>query len=180
MAQQLKITSRTLLLVTGIAVILVTARPAWNRLTTYTSLQPIHTAIRDGDLEAAVSLLENLEDSGVQPGQVAYLLAVTNRRLGRLKPAFDYLQRSEELGWSLEDITRQRNMTRFQAGDIDGTRAYLQSLLTRGTVDAAAEEIYEALSKGFLSEYRIGDAVVVLDHWLDWRPNAYQALEWRA
>jgi tetratricopeptide (TPR) repeat protein len=79
----------------------------------------------------------------------------------------------------MDDVTRQRYMTRFQAGDIAGTSDYLQSLLVQGVNDEVAAEIYEALSKGFLAEFRIDDAAVVLDHWIAWRPDA-QALRWRA
>lgn len=180
MVQQFKITSRTLLLIAGIAVVVVGVGPAWNHLNGYNALQPIRNALRDGDVEQAHALLAELEDMDVKPAEVAYLLGVTNRRLGRLKPAFEYLQRAESLGWPVDDITRQRYMTRFQNGDIDGTREYLQGILLRGTNDVVAEEIYESLAKGFLTEFRIGDATVVLDHWLSWKPNAYQPLLWRA
>ena len=136
--------------------------------------------MRLGELETALDVLDGLHRTHPSRKDVCYLLGVANRRLGRLDEAFEYLQRAEDLGWPQEDVTRQRYMARFQAGDIAGTKEYLERLIVKGADDAVAEELYEALAKGFLAEYRVGDAAVVLDHWIAWRPQAVQPRVWRS
>ena len=71
-------------------------------------------------------------------------------------------------------------MTRFQAGDIKGTEAYLKGLIAGGANDEVAEELYESLVKGYLSEFRLHEALVCLNHWIEWRPREVQPRVWRA
>ncbi|MDA1052296.1 MAG: tetratricopeptide repeat protein [Planctomycetota bacterium] len=158
----------------------VTVRPAWNRLHAHLSLQPTRRALREGKLDVALESLQTLDHAEPGRAEVSYLIGVTSRRLGQFDDAFRYLERAEALGWPLQDVVRQRYMARFQGGDITGTQDYLQQLLIDGANDEVAEEIYETLSRGFLAEFRVNDAVVVLDHWLAWRPDAIPALRWRA
>jgi len=175
-----KIRFRVLAMLCSIALIAVLAVPAWNRLRTVLTLEHARRAMRKGELETALDALDGLHRADPKRNDVCYLLGVTNRRLGRFEEAFRYLQRAEDLGWPLEDLARQRYMARFQAGDIDGTREYLQRLIDQGAGDEVAEEVYEALAKGFLAEFRLIDAVVVLDHWIAWRPDVIQPRLWRA
>jgi tetratricopeptide (TPR) repeat protein len=125
-------------------------------------------------------MLEQFDREHPEHREARYLLGVANRRLGRLDEAFTYFQQAEDLGWPLDEITCQRHMARFQGGDLDGTRDYLQALILGGTDDDTAAEVYEALAKGFLAEFRLSDAAVVLDHWIGWRPEEIQPRLWRA
>jgi tetratricopeptide (TPR) repeat protein len=52
--------------------------------------------------------------------------------------------------------------------------------IDRGVPDDVAEEIYEAVAKGHMAAYRLRDAWMCLDVWLQWRPNAPHARMMRA
>jgi len=164
----------------GAVAVLVSAVPAWNRLTSSLALGRAQQALRDGDVELAWRGLQDLQKAQPRRADCCYALAVANRRLGRLDAAFQLLQQAEDLGWPIEEVTRQRYLARFQAGDIAGTKQYLNRLITSGVNDETAEEVYEALAKGYLAEYRPADAVAVLDKWIQWRPDLVQPRVWRA
>lgn len=163
---------RTYALVIGVVLIVVLAVPARNRLRLTFALQRARAALRDRQLGEAVETLNTLNRTHPERSDVCYLLGVAHRRLGQFDQSFEYLQQAEELGWRLSDVTRQRYLARFQAGEIESTQGYLYTLLQGGTDDVMAAEIYETLTQGYLKEARVVDSIVVLDHWIEWQPNA--------
>jgi tetratricopeptide (TPR) repeat protein len=171
---------RTFALCIGIALIVGLAIPARNRLRLGFGLERAHTAVRDRRFGEALELLNALDRDHPQRKDVCYMLGVAHRRLGQFDQSFEYLQQAEKLGWPLSDVTRQRYLARFQAGDIESTKGYLYTLLQEGVDDVVAEEIYETLAEGYLKQARIVDSIVVLNHWIEWQPHAVQARLWRA
>jgi tetratricopeptide (TPR) repeat protein len=171
---------RTYALFIGVALIVVLAIPARNRLSLTFALQRAQTAIRDQEFDEAIEVLDALNRTHPGRSDVCYLLGVTYRRVGQFDQSFEYLQQAEELGWPLSDVTRQRYLARFQAGEIEATQGYLYTLLQGGADDVVATEIYETLAQGYLKEARIVDSIVVLDHWIEWQPQAVHPRFWRA
>ncbi len=171
---------RTFALCIGIALIVALAIPARNQLRLGLGLNQARAAIRERRFGESIELLDALNREHPNRKDVCYLLGVVHRRLGQFEQSFQYLQQAEELGWPLSDVTRQRYLARFEAGEIEATKGYLYTLLQQGADDVVAEEIYETLANGYLKEARIVDSIVVLNHWIEWQPHAIQARLWRA
>ncbi|MCA9121227.1 MAG: tetratricopeptide repeat protein [Planctomycetaceae bacterium] len=172
--------SRTCLLLLGIALVIGLAVPARNRIYLAVRVQRARAALADRSFAKALEILDALNEANPQQKEVCYLLGLAHRRLLQYDKSFEYLQQAEQLGWPLSDVTRQRYLARFQAGDIEATQGYLYSLLQGGVDDVVAEEIYETLAQGYLSEARFQDAGLVLTHWIEWQPNAVRAHLWLA
>jgi Tfp pilus assembly protein PilF len=112
--------------------------------------------------------------------EVQYLLAVAKRRSGRLAEFLPHLRRAAELGWDPQDIERQTWLAAAQRGDLADVQRQLFEAVQAESSNEAAEEIYEAFAKGCLTTYRIADASMCVDFWLQWRPDAPQARIMRA
>jgi tetratricopeptide (TPR) repeat protein len=134
-----------------------------------------HRAIAKYDLARAFACLHKAQARDPEKPEVQYLLGAINRRLGQYAQARDHLDRAESLGWSPHDLQRQRAMIRFQMGYIPATESFLIGLLERRNTDDNAEEIYEVLAGGYLSEYRYQEARACLQLWMQWRPESLSA-----
>lgn len=168
---------RRLLIWVGVVLVLILAFPAWQRARSYYYLDAAHRALRESEPRLAIEYVQRLDP---ERSDVQFLTGVAYRRLGELDAAVKHLEKAEALGHSFEEIILQRYMARFQAGDIKGTENYLKQILIEGTDDDTAEQVYECIARGFLSEFRIHDARVCLDHWIEWKPDAMQPRIWRA
>lgn len=152
----------------------------WPGVRVTRQLTEARRALQRGDISAALRVLETAEALQPDRAEVQYLAAVANRRAGRLDRFEPHLQRAAELGWAEEDIQRQRWLARAQTGSVDAVQRELWAAIEGGASDEAAEEIYEAVAKGYLATYRPRDAWRCLDAWLVWRPDAPQARIMRA
>ena len=112
--------------------------------------------------------------------EAQYLLAVAHRRTGKLGKVLEHLRKADELGWPEHDIRRQQYLMMVQAGDFEAAEPYLRKTLADGATDEVAVEVYEALAKGYLSTYRIPEAMECLQLWIQWQPEAVQPRMWRA
>jgi Flp pilus assembly protein TadD len=90
-----------------------------------------------------------------------------------------HLHRAGELGWPKKDLKRQRMMMLFEMGHVRTAEPYLEKLLAQGTDDGTADEVYEALVRGYLTEFRVREAVACLDFWIAWRPRSIPPRHWR-
>ncbi|HWB12884.1 MAG TPA: tetratricopeptide repeat protein [Pirellulales bacterium] len=115
------------------------------------------------ELNAAVALRPD-------SAEAEYLLGVANRKAGHLDDVRPHLNRAAELGWPGKDIRFQLTLLAFQAGD-HRAEAELKQTIGLAMPDDVAEETYESLAIGYLSEYRLNEADVVLDYWVRWRPE---------
>lgn len=166
-----------LLLLLTAACGLFVCRPP-NRLATY--LGDAERALEAGNPAAALEPLEEAQRLAPDSARTEYLLAVAHRRCDDLAAFASHCDRASQLGWPEEDLRRQRDLATAQQGSVDEVQQRLLGAIEEGVSDAQAEEIYEALSKGHLASYRLRDAWISLDFWLQWRPNAPQARFMRA
>ncbi len=150
----------------------------WARVTRM--LTAARHALSSGDPSAARESLAAAERIQPNRAEVQYLAAVASRRADRLEPFESHLQRAEALGWSEEDVVRQRRLAAAQSGDVAAVQQPLTEAIERGAPDDVAEEIYEAFAKGHLAAYRLREAWICLDAWLQWKPQAPQARLMRA
>lgn len=137
-------------------------------------------ALTKSDIEAALSHLESAEELDPNHPEVLYLLGRAYRRNDQMKKVIPYLQRAGDEGWPEKDLRDQRFLTLVQVGRFDHAEAYLKKVLENGAEDDLAEEIYEALAKGYLKTYRLADALVCLKYWTQWKPQAVQPRLWLA
>jgi tetratricopeptide (TPR) repeat protein len=162
----------------GLAAVLV-ARPAWNLAVPAYEVYRARSALLAADPEGALEWLRLAEARQPDRAEVQYLLATAHRRAGQLGEVMKHLQHAGELGWPKKDLKRQRMMMLFEMGDVRAAEPYLQKLLAQGANDGTAEEVYEALVRGYLTEFRVREAVVCLDLWIAWRPRSIPPRHWR-
>lgn len=151
---------------------------AWGNALAAYRLRTAKRLLAEGKADEAIAPLEGLDKAYPDWPELKYLLGVANRRAGRLTAAFGYFEKAERLGWSKKDLRRQRLMGGLLAGNRDGAEKELQRLIERDVSDEIAEEIYEAFAKAYLTDFRLTDAKICLEHWLRWRPNAVQPRLW--
>ncbi len=159
---------------------LIVAAVAWPWWRASGHLQAARRALGRGDLQAAVSELQAAARLQPQRAEVQYLLAVVDRRAGRLGDFERRLRAAGRRGWPVDDLQLQRSLAAAQVGDLQAVEGPLQATVESGAPDDVAQEIYEALAKGYLTSYRLRDAWRCLDYWLQWRPDAPQARLLRA
>jgi tetratricopeptide (TPR) repeat protein len=132
-------------------------------------------ALAKPDVPAALRFLTAAEKREPDRAEVQYMLAAAFRRGALFKPALEHLERAKALGYPRRELERQEMMLRFQMGDVDELGPALTELLKRGGSDEVAEEVYEAMVLGYFSEYHIVEAEMILNHWLEWRPDSVPA-----
>jgi tetratricopeptide (TPR) repeat protein len=157
------------------------AMPLWNKLGVEFRLVKVRSLLRKAQPRDAIPLLEWVAQRVPDRAEVHYLLAVANRRAGRLDRVMEPLEKASQLGWPPKDLHRQYLLLLFQGGNFADSEMQLRDMLLRQNLpNDVAEEIYEALVKGYLSEMRAEEAVVCLDHWIRWRPANIEARLLRA
>lgn len=124
------------------------------------------------ELTAALNLKSN-------SAQVEYLLGVANRKAGHLDDCSPHLDKALELGWPANEIRFQRLLLAFQAGD-GRAEPVIKQIMSLPMADDMAEDAYEALAIGYLSEYRTEEAGMSVDQWLRLRPRRVRAMLLRA
>ncbi len=137
-------------------------------------------ALDAGNPTAALEPLEQALRRAPESARAEYLLAVACRRCNDLTGFASHCQRAAQRGWPEEELERQRDLATAQQGGVGEGVQRLLAAIEEGVSDARAEEIYEALSKGHLASYRLRDAWMSLDFWLQWKPDAPQARFMRA
>jgi tetratricopeptide (TPR) repeat protein len=137
-------------------------------------------ALAAGDAPRAIAELRKAERIAPDQPVVSFLLGRALRRAGELQEVDAYLDRALRAGWSEEQVRQQHYLALLQTGHIKEADSYFSGILRAGAGDELAEEIYEARTKGFLSSYRLTDALLCIDYWLQWRPHTRQARMWRA
>jgi tetratricopeptide (TPR) repeat protein len=116
-------------------------------------------------------LLAQSQALGSSSARWHYLAGRAYRRDGQLAKAQSHFTEATRLGWNAADIQRQRLLAKAQSGEIKQVQAELVALLNQGASDEQAEEIYEAMSRGYLASFHMNDANKCLQFWLDWQPD---------
>ena len=172
------------------AVGLVCLAAAWP-LYRYNVSQLRHQAglaeLEAGDFAAAISALENEEVSSPRSAETVYWLAVAHRRAGHFEAFQKYLERAKKLDYPASEIERQELLLRLQSGEISedleqkSKNLIEQAAAYRGPrEDLFLDEFYEARAQGHLANYRLFDAELALDHWIQARPESLPARMMRA
>jgi predicted Zn-dependent protease len=163
------------LIVGLVSTLLAGSAYGWRQINTAYVLNRARQAVWADDPALAVAELQARCDQYPRAPELAYLMAVAQRRDGKTNTAREELKRAATLGWSRKEILRQRHLIDFQAGQIDETEPRLLELIAEGCSDEAAAEVYECFVKGYLADVRIREAGRVVDYWLQWRPNSVLA-----
>ncbi|HEV3023410.1 MAG TPA: tetratricopeptide repeat protein [Pirellulales bacterium] len=137
-------------------------------------------ALAELEPDEACRWLQAAEARSPERAEVHYLLGSAHRRARRYRPAKQCFERAERLGWSKRDLERERMMMTFQMGQVERAEPYLRKLLEQDCGDEVAEDIYEALVMGYLTEFRVSEASTCLTYWVEWRPDSVRARVWRA
>ena len=136
------------------------------------ALATIRAAIADHDWSRAETLLrEGAAAGGLVAAQREFLLGRVFRRQRRFAEAERCFDAAQALGWSEEEITRQRMLARAQSGDVGSVKERIGGMLAGGADDAFAEDCYEALAEGFIGSFRMDDARECLEFWSRWQPG---------
>jgi tetratricopeptide (TPR) repeat protein len=166
---------------------LALAWPAIQYNISYRRMAGAHDDMAQGNLDEAIRKLEIEARIRPQSGEVAYWLAVAHRRAGRLKKFTELISQAKDLGYSPEEIDRQTFLSLVQTGAMDqGIEQRADKLIEQvdnysaGPLDLYVDEFYEARARGFLANFRLIDAEVALNHWIEARPESILARMLRA
>jgi tetratricopeptide (TPR) repeat protein len=112
----------------------------------------------------------------IWPGSAAthFWAARTSRRCGLLQEAQTHLARSLELGASAQQVILEKYLLRVQLGDLDGVEAKLLAFLSKDDPDSLV--ILEVLTRKWLDDFRLSEALSCLELWLKKKPDDREAL----
>lgn len=161
----------------GLAVVALLGAAGWQGWVDYNLRSARRLAARR-DFQPALDHLGRCRFAWPRDHEVLFLTARTARRAGRYAEAEDLLAACKARGCDPEAVSLELALLRAQQGELRRVEAYLQDALDRGHPDALL--ILEGLSQGYLTTFRLPEAVRCLDRWLESDPDAVQALVWRA
>jgi tetratricopeptide (TPR) repeat protein len=107
-------------------------------------------------------------------GAVLLLAARVARRLQEFDQAEQFLDRYRAACGDDDDLRLERVLLRAHGGEVDPVKAFCRTLVDQG--HPAAPLILEALTAGFLRNYRLAEASFCVDLWLERQPDDCQAL----
>lgn len=147
---------------------------SWRQWRVKHELAEARESLRMYQPEAAIERLTALMKRSPDCAEAEYLWAAACRRSLHLDEALSHLARAAQLGWNPEQVDRQRCLTFFQAGDFSTSGTEMIELLLQNASDDEADEIYEAMVRGYMTAMMLKQANFVLDGWIRWRPaNAH-------
>jgi tetratricopeptide (TPR) repeat protein len=103
-----------------------------------------------------------------------FLLARAARRIGALEEADRALDRYQQRRGADESLVLERMLLRAERGAIDEVNKFFQARIEEDHPDASL--ILEAVTRGFIRNYRLRDAGVAMGQWLEREPDNTQAL----
>lgn len=161
---------------------LAVAWPLYRYNVSYLRKQAGLAEMEVGDFSAAISVLESEERSQPESAETVYWLAVAHRRAGHFRAFQEYLKRAEKMGYPQDEIQRQQLLLRLQTGEMsaeldESAKALIERADAYGgpREDLFVDEFYEARAQGHLANYRLFDATLALDHWIQARPGSISA-----
>ncbi|HVC94949.1 MAG TPA: tetratricopeptide repeat protein, partial [Pirellulales bacterium] len=164
--------------------LLVAVVPLWvpvkQQLLVAYDLHQARRALDNVELQQAEERLQAVERRQPDRSDVHYLLAVSYRRHAEYDLAEKHLLRARALGWPIRDLERQMMMILFQKGDLTKAEPYLTKVLEDGGDDDLAEDVYEAMTIGYVADHRLRDAKLCMNLWIEWRPDSLRARLLRA
>lgn len=170
----LRIPARRLIRIVGVSLIVLTVVGTifWRQEYAWCQVTRARHLLAVGQIEQAIQVLRTAERVSPNHAEVLYQLGRALRRSGKSTEFPDYLVRAERAGWSRENIQAQQMLALIQSGRFEEAETFTAFYFERGCSDELAEEIYEARAKGFFSQYRLDDALLCLNFWIDWRKDS--------
>lgn len=153
---------------------------AWERAWLNYQLTAARESLRHAEPEAAAERLRAVVSHHPRCAEAEFLLAAAVRRAGEFGEVEPHLARAAELGWSANDLDRQRSLAYFQVGDFRTAGPDVMEMLLEDASDDEAEEAYEAMTRGYTTAMLFNQANFILDAWLRWRPDSARAWLMRA
>ena len=136
------------------------------------SLATAASFVEKMEYEQAIESLANAARWSPKNGEVQFRLAQTYRFANKPREFAAHLQEADRLGMSKDQINQQNELMIAQGGFFETNRGKLLQVIDSGAAtDEEAAEIYDAMAKGYVSAYRMGDALRCLDYWIDWDPE---------
>ena len=136
------------------------------------SLASAASYVEKMEYEQAIESLASAARWSPNNGEVQLRLAQTYRFANKPREFSAHLQEADRLGVSKDQINHQNELMIAQGGFFEMDRGKLLKVIDSGAAtDEEAAEIYDAMAKGYLSAYRMGDALRCLDFWIDWDPE---------
>jgi len=139
----------------------------------------VQQAIEARDWPKAIALLDRFPAKSKETARWHFQRAKAARRSGDSSTAVVHLARAEELGWPKPEVGRQRLLIRAQT-NIREVEGELRQAALQGGTDEEAEEIYEAMSRGYMHALRFPDAMDCLNYWGQWQPSNPLPHLWKA
>ena len=138
-------------------------------------------AIRDLDRhhpEAASERLNRCVSTWPRSATMRLFASRAARQSGDLEAAQRHLHQARLIaGEPDDDLAFEWALLQASAGNVRETEGYLQKQADARPAEAPL--VWESLAEGYLRNYRILDAMSVLDHWLAFAPENVRALELR-
>jgi Tfp pilus assembly protein PilF len=139
--------------------------------------QAAQRALERRDFGAALQHVSSCLESRAESAEANFLAARLARMTLDYRAAGKHLRNCERFGGLREMIDLERALARAQRGELADVDQRLLGFVERGHPDSLL--ILEALSRGYLANFRLQEAQHCLEHWLEQRPNDVQALLWR-
>jgi len=115
------------------------------------------------DVQSALLSLEAARQLDPENGELEYLSARADRKLGELDRVRLHLQRAHSLGFDTKLLETEQWLAAAQAGQMSMAEPHLQDLLIDQRVDGA--EICEAFVNGYFRNYTPTKALPLLEGW---------------
>lgn len=122
------------------------------------------TALRAHDADAALIWLHRAQRFAPRDARIEFLLARAYRKQGLMNDVREHLQRAWNLGYSVPLLDREQWLASAQTGQLNMAEPHLAELLTDPQGDSA--DICEAFVNGFFLNYRLQDALRLLQPWI--------------
>lgn len=131
------------------------------------------------EIAPAQQRLTRLLERYPQHPEVLFWLGRAERRNGDLVGAMSHLKLARKAGADEEQVQLQIRLMEAQAGRIADAQKFAREFTSLND-DLISEEVYEALTQGFMFTSRYRDALECLSYWIDWRgtqvrPRLYRA-----
>jgi tetratricopeptide (TPR) repeat protein len=137
-------------------------------------------AIKRGDYGEAGKYLDKYLEIYAKSAAVEFLAARTARRAGDFDKAEKHLAEAKKLGWPQEAVQLERLMADAQRGELaDDDEKSLWAFTKKDPGHDDVPLILEALTKGYLKNFKLYGARQSLERWIELEPDNVQARLWR-
>jgi tetratricopeptide (TPR) repeat protein len=143
------------------------------------ALDRARAAIRRQEWPQAVAILDDLERRRGPRGEIELARGRILRRQGLATEAERRFAAAESLGADPEQVRRQRLLATAQSGRIKLVERELTGLLVADADDDFAEDCYEAMTRGFVSSFRLDEAARCVRFWSEWQGDSSGPWLWQ-